>query len=674
MAEQPSLQVGSKRRALDARPDTLDFRDKMYVPTLAEVPVRWELEDYRKWNVPILDQGVEGACTGFGLATVANYLLLARQHFPDPVPVSARMFYEMAKRYDEWAGEDYSGASARGAMKGWHKHGVCRDELWPYRANQSGGTLTPERSRDAAARPLGAYFRVNHKDLVAMHSALSEVGVLYATAMVHEGWGRVGRDGTIPQSSAIRGGHAFAIVAYDERGLWIQNSWGGDWGRGGFARLTYDDWLTNGTDVWVARLGAPIQLRTYEGAAAINADHATAAVAYRFEDLRPHIVSIANNGLLCESGMYATTDKSLKMLLQRDFPRVTQNWRKKRLLLYAHGGLTDEGSAIQRVADYRKPLLDAEIYPLAFIWKTDFWTTTCNILRDALRRRRTGGWLDETKDFMLDRIDDALEPAARYLGGKAQWDEMKENALGATQAARGGARKTAKLLAGLLRGEADVELHLAGHSAGAVFHAPLAQLLATRGKIKTGPLKGVAGLGLTIASCTLWAPACTVRLFEETYLPVLRSGGIQRFALYTLTDQVERDDNCADIYHKSLLYLVSNAFEREPRIPLARGGVPILGMDKFLRENKELLKLPRGKNVDWVLAPNTAPFGSPQHSTARHHGDFDDDPATLRGLLARILNVPDSQAPMTLHHSADSIRRQRQKLQAPPAGEALSAR
>ena len=52
---------GSGRPRLDARPDTLDFRDLMYVPTLHEVPLRIPLADYRKSGVPILDQGKEGA-------------------------------------------------------------------------------------------------------------------------------------------------------------------------------------------------------------------------------------------------------------------------------------------------------------------------------------------------------------------------------------------------------------------------------------------------------------------------------------------------------------------------------------------------------------------------------------------------------------------------------------
>ena len=83
--------VPLSERTLNVRPDTLDFRDKMYVPTLVEVPTRITLSSYKSRKIPILDQGSEGACTGFGLATVANYLLTCRKLYPDRAPVSARM-------------------------------------------------------------------------------------------------------------------------------------------------------------------------------------------------------------------------------------------------------------------------------------------------------------------------------------------------------------------------------------------------------------------------------------------------------------------------------------------------------------------------------------------------------------------------------------------------------
>jgi hypothetical protein len=654
--------VKTRARKLDARPDSLDFRDRMYEASLYEVPTEIELSAYQKWRVPILNQGTEGACTGFGLATVANYLLRRRKVVPDVTPVSARMLYEMAKRYDEWPGEAYDGSSARGAMKGWHKHGICSEGCWPYKPVKSNtGGLTQERTSDALKRPLGAYYRVNHKDLVSMHAAMAEVGALYATASVHEGWDHVTRTGDIPFTKKMLGGHAFALVAYDQAGFWIQNSWGPTWGKGGYARISYDDWLENGTDVWVARLGAPVTLVRAESYATAHSAAAGKSIAYSYSDLRPHIISIGNDGVLSPSGDYGTSENEVRAIFRDDFPRVTRNWKTKRLLLYAHGGLVPEATAVQRLADTRQALLDAEIYPITFIWHSDFWSTITNILHEALRRRKPEGVLTDAKDFMLDRLDDALEPLARVLTGKAQWDEMKENALLATTAKNGAARFALGEIAGLPQD--DLEIHVAGHSAGSIFHAPLVRLLASKGAIRSGCLKGEKGYGLPIATCTLWAPACTVQLFKDEYMPILDAGAIERFALFTLTDKAERDDSCSDIYHKSLLYLVSDAFEEQPRIPLFRDGVPILGMEKFVDADDDLQKLFSKEGRDWVLAPNVNAPGSVTCSGAHSHGDFDDDKATLQATLARILGRKKAEQEFTIHRSASSLRDKRDRLQ-----------
>jgi hypothetical protein len=83
-------------------------------------------------------------------------------------------------------------------MKGWHKHGICGDDCWPYINKKKNERLNEARTSDALKRPLGAYYRVNHKDLIAMHSAMAEVGILYATGIVHEGWQNIEENGTIP--------------------------------------------------------------------------------------------------------------------------------------------------------------------------------------------------------------------------------------------------------------------------------------------------------------------------------------------------------------------------------------------------------------------------------------------------------------------------------------------
>jgi hypothetical protein len=657
---------GSTGRVLNVRADTLDFRDKMFVPTLVEVPSGIDLDTYLGRKVPILDQGTEGACTGFGLATVVNYLLRVRKHIPERVCVSPRLLYEMAKRYDEWPGEGYEGSSARGAMKGWHKHGICEEQCWPYADGDRDEKLYGRRWTDALRRPLGAYYRVNHRDLIAMHCAIAEVGILYATASVHTGWNRVKQDGIIRQSPDLIGGHAFAIVAYDERGFWLQNSWGTAWGREGLGHLSYDDWLANGTDMWVARLGAPVVLHSGTATAIGIASAARGSRSYVFCDLRPHIISTGNDGLLRTDGTYGTSEEDVTAIFEKDIPAITKGWGQRRLVLYVHGGLVPEDSVTQRLADYRAVLLAAQVYPLAFVWHSDYWSTLLDILQDALGHRRPEGILDASKDFMLDRLDDALEPLARALSGKAEWDEMKENALAATTAPDGGARIAARHLAALIQSDPSIELHVVAHSAGAIFLGPLLRLL-TDGNGD--------GLGLKIATCTLWAPACTLELFKEYYLPVLTAtrSPVKRFTLFTLTDDAEREDNCANIYHKSLLYLVSNAFEAKPRIPNIPGlpdfrpGVPLLGLARSINADKRVKALLNGPSREWVLAPNDAASGNAGASRARHHGDFDDDATTLKATLARIVGSAAAPKEVTIHRSASWQRARRGQLVAAAA-------
>lgn len=130
-----------------------------------------------------------------------------------------------------------------------------------------------------------------------------------------------------------------------------------------------------------------------------------------------------------------------------------------------------------------------------------------------------------------------------------------------------------------------------------------------------------------MSSPTLRAPACTNSATPD--ICPLKGGKIKAFDLYTLDDDTERDDDCAGINHKSLLYFVSGAFEDKPRIPLIRpNAMPLLGLARDVGEH-----IAAGfwnGHRRWLKSPTTG------IANARHHGELDNDEQTLLTTLERI--------------------------------------
>ena len=520
-------------RTLDAFPDRIDIRDWPYQPRLAPLPDQVVNCDL----VPeILDQGQEGACTGFALAAVINFLLGGRRIERS---VSPRMLYELARRYDEWPGEEYEGSSARGAMKGWLRHGVCTAASWP--ADRHGPDhLTPEIATEAQTTPGGAFYRVMHRQVRDMHAALAEVGILYMTLMVHEGWFQPGpRTVTVTyvESGNLRqrelpvierrgradGGHAVVIVGYTREGFIIQNSWGPGWGAEGFALLPYEDYLLHATDVWAAQLGVPVavDLWTDGGAADSTAGLHRAARAIPLAEIRPYVVDVGNNGELSSTGNYWTTEADLARLFGELIPTATAGWAKRRVLLYLHGGLNDEPTVARRIVSFRDVLLENEIYPVHIMWESGV-VESLNALIDDLftdvdeRAGRVADWLSAFREGLVEARDRTLELTAAGPG-TALWDEMKENARLSSEHpdGRGGMQRLAEHARAALgrmgrRERSAWELHVVGHSAGSIFSA--------------FAMPHLMDLGDAFKTLQLLAPAMTVDLFKARVMPMVEAG------------------------------------------------------------------------------------------------------------------------------------------------------
>lgn len=394
----------------------------------------------------------------------------------------------------------------------------------------------------------------------------------------------------------------------------------------------------------MARLGVPVATAAGESAGCGLPLTGSRARAEAVHALRPHVVALGNEGRLRAGGDLGTTAADVQRLVEDDLPRMTAGWARPRLVLYAHGGLVSERQALQRLAALRRECLAHECYPLMLVWRTGLLATLGHALQDAWQCRTEAegerAWPPAQGrglalgEFLRERVDAALEPLVRHAGGRLLWNEMKENASLASQGPAGGAHVLARALAESLSRRAaatpGLEIHLVARSAGSVLQAGLLRLLTSSSQ--------QGGLGLEVASCTLWAPACTLALFDSHYAPALREGRLGRLTLFTLTEQAEREDRTAGVYGKSLLYLVSHALEDRPRVPLCEPeGQPLLGLARDVRAHAPLQALIDQGRVHWVVSPNAKPAGHVHAAGATAHDRFDEDAAVLRATLAGVV-------------------------------------
>lgn len=597
MAKNQPPKLGQFR--LVARTDVPDFRDFMYEPAL--VSLKPKLDPPDKLN--IRHQGGSNACTGFALAAVIDRLIL-EAGYDDPVNVSARMLYDMARRYDEFAGEDDLGSSCRGAIKGWYNMGVCREDLYPFDPQQNKG-YNLEAAKDARNNTIGAYYRLGRR-ISDYHAALTEVGAIYCSATVHKGWNKPDPDsGVIQLKDEVDGAHAFAVVGYDDKGFWIQNSWGDSWGKDGTALWTYEDWLHNIQDAWVFRMGLPTpQIWHLPRRGGRNVTAIEKAPTPTRSEIAGHFVHI-DDGHFHDNGRYWSNLDDVKITANL----VANSNNYDHLLFYAHGGLNSPEASARRIAAMKETFKCNRIYPYHLMYDTGLLEELKDVIfgrREEAAQRAAG---------LRDIMDKFLEKSLR-VPGRALWREMKAGAQLPFIETHAGSQALQAFIDAFRASNKPKSIHLVGHSTGMILLTYLLQRLS------------VMAPELRVHTVSLLAPAGTVDLFTDLVQPFLKAPQpqfrISEMSIYNLNDELEKDDTVTAAYGKSLLYLVSKSFEE--LVPER-----ILGMEKY-SEVVERRNLPR---LTVHYSEGNVPGA--RVTASETHGGFDNDPLTMNHVLRRVI-------------------------------------
>lgn len=348
----------------------------------------------------------------------------------------------------------------------------------------------------------------------------------------------------------------------------------------------------------------------------------------QIDALRPYVINL-QMGQFSSDGLMTTTEADVRMIIYEHLRPAADAAAAKgqalKVVLYAHGGLVKESLGLA-TAQAQIPWWRANgVYPIHFIWETGLLES----IKSLLERARAAGGTPGTRNIISNWISDPLlELALRALPADKIWGGMKAGAQIAS-APDGGARYFLQELAAFIQSGAKVELHAVGHSAGSIFHAHL--------------LQSAQVLGLpSFRTLQFLAPAVRVDTFRQLTEPLIGAGkGADALTVYTMRRHFERDDHCAHIYRKSLLYLVAAACEN-------KSGTPLLGLEDSLRADKALSALfglgqLGSGNAEVVWSKSDLKSGRSATRSTRH-GGFDNDPPTMNSVLRRVLAIDDAVA------------------------------
>ena len=237
------------------RPGERLDEDAISVLKAVTVPRAASVEQFAK----IMDQGSLGSCVWNAIGQ-AVWIAHRRAGIEKPKLLSRLFGYYFSRAYHHQTAED-SGTFIRYGFAVLNKFGFCPEELWPYSDIHTRFTKMPgwQAIQGAYDQRSPTVYRRIYEDgdgrLLAIKQAIaSGYAVVFGTDVsVAFTENDLGAAPVLPPiGKPLAGGHAMTVVGYEDNVFRIANSWGTDFGEGGFCNFSaeYMKW-PNTRDLWI---------------------------------------------------------------------------------------------------------------------------------------------------------------------------------------------------------------------------------------------------------------------------------------------------------------------------------------------------------------------------------------------------------------------------------------
>ncbi len=218
------------------KPSLPDLRD--HIADASELPVVDEV-DPRSDLPPVFDQGQLGSCTANAVGAAVEYDAMLEGS--DPGTLSRLWIYYYERKIEGSPADQDTGAFGRDGFKVCKTLGVPLEKDWPYVTSQFDDEPPATLADEAAAHKIDNYRSVP-RNLDSMKAVLSNRQTIAFGFTVYDSFEgpEVAKTGMVPMPSRgdkVVGGHEVLAVGYlraEPNYALVRNSWGADWGIGGY--------------------------------------------------------------------------------------------------------------------------------------------------------------------------------------------------------------------------------------------------------------------------------------------------------------------------------------------------------------------------------------------------------------------------------------------------------